>query len=84
LIELTRLNKKVFFLNCELIESIESTPDTVITLRNGKILLVAETPEEIARMVLEYQRAKFSELLAGVLASGPPVVSSTHVEDKKA
>ena len=44
MIELTRLNKKKFILNSELIETIESTPDTVITLRNGKLCIVQEPP----------------------------------------
>jgi flagellar protein FlbD len=70
LIELTRLNKKGFILNCELIETIESTPDTMITLRNGKLLIVEESPEVVAQRVLAYQRSKYSDLLAGLLASG--------------
>ena len=40
MIEVTRLNNKIFILNCELIESVESTPDTVITLTNGKNMLL--------------------------------------------
>jgi flagellar protein FlbD len=85
LIELSRLNKKKFILNCELIESIESTPDTMITLRNGKLLIVEETPERIAQMVLEYQRSKYSGLLAGLLASGHTGASApTAEEDREA
>lgn len=67
MIQLTRLNKTTFFLNIDLIEAIESTPDTVITLRNGKILIVAESPETIAQLVLDYRRSQYSELLKGVL-----------------
>ena len=36
MIELTRLNNRKFMLNCDLIESVEETPDTVITLVSGK------------------------------------------------
>ncbi len=56
MIELTKLNKKKFYLNCDLIETIESTPDTVITLRNGKLVLVQETPENIVEEVIAYKR----------------------------
>lgn len=56
MIELTKLNKKKFYLNCDLIETIESTPDTVITLRNGKLVLVQEAPENIVEEVIAYKR----------------------------
>ncbi len=56
MIELTKLNKKKFYLNADLIETIESTPDTVITLRNGKLVLVEETPERIVEEVIAYKR----------------------------
>ncbi|HHY53229.1 MAG TPA: flagellar FlbD family protein [Clostridiales bacterium] len=56
MIELTKLNKKKFYLNADLIETIESTPDTVITLRNGKLVLVEETPEQIVEEVIAYKR----------------------------
>jgi flagellar protein FlbD len=83
LIELTRLNKKKFILNCELIESIESTPDTMITLRNGKLLIVEEAPEAIAKMVLEYQRSKYSALLSGLINTQPGSATQ-HGEDEEA
>lgn len=56
MIELTKLNKKKFFLNCDMIETVESTPDTVITLRNGKLSIVEESPQEVVHLVIEYKR----------------------------
>lgn len=44
-------------LNAELIETIEETPDTVITLTTGKKLIVEESVDEIVRRVMEYKRA---------------------------
>lgn len=64
MIELTKLNKKKFILNCELIESIESTPDTVITLRNGKLVLVAESPQEIVNLTITYKKLLFNGLIS--------------------
>jgi flagellar protein FlbD len=48
-----------FILNAELIETIEETPDTVITLTNGKKLIVAEGMDEVVRRVMDYRRALF-------------------------
>lgn len=48
-----------FVLNAELIETIEETPDTVITLTNGKKLIVAEGMNEVVRRVMDYRREIF-------------------------
>ena len=43
--------------NCaDLIESLESTPDTVVTLTSGNKLVVRDTPEEIQDKIVDYQR----------------------------
>ena len=36
MIDVTRLNGKEITINCELIEVVEETPDTVVTLTTGK------------------------------------------------
>ena len=46
-----------FILNAEMIETIEETPDTVITLNNVKKLLVEEPMEDVVRRVMMYKRA---------------------------
>ena len=43
--------------NGDLIQSIERTPDTVVSLVNGEKLLVRESPAEVRRRVIEYKRA---------------------------
>lgn len=55
MIRLTRLNGSVFFLNCELIETVEATPDSVISTINGKKLVVAETIDEIIEKMVQYK-----------------------------
>ncbi len=45
-----------FVLNSDLIETIESTPDTVITLTNGKKYIVEETADEVVRLVMDFRR----------------------------
>jgi flagellar protein FlbD len=54
-IQLTKLNNQNFMLNPELIEMIESTPDTVITLVNGKKILVKETASEVKDFYVRYK-----------------------------
>jgi flagellar protein FlbD len=59
MIEVTRLNKKEFVLNCDWIETVEATPDTVITLTNGKKYVVAEKVEDVIEKIIEYKRKIF-------------------------
>jgi flagellar protein FlbD len=56
-IKLTRINRVPLVLNSDLIEHIESTPDTVISLTNGQKFVVLETVEETIGKVLEFRRA---------------------------
>lgn len=55
-IKLTRLNHSIFYLNPEQILTVESTPDTIITLLNGIKLVVKESPEVIRQSFIEYHR----------------------------
>jgi len=56
MIKLTGFNNTEFYLNCELIEKIEVTPDTVITTVNGKKFVVKESPEDIIKKIIEFKR----------------------------
>ena len=47
MIELTKLNGTSFMLNSELIETIESTPDSIIMVVTGRKYIVKESVEEI-------------------------------------
>lgn len=58
MIKVTRINGKEFYLNSALIEFIESTPDTVITLTTEKKLVVNESVDDIIKRILEYERMK--------------------------
>lgn len=55
-ITLKRLNGTEFVLNCDLIETIESTPDTVITTTDNKKWVVIETVEQVVEKVIQYKR----------------------------
>ncbi len=64
MIKVTRLNGKEYILNAELIETVEETPDTVITLTTGKKLLVKESQEDIVGKVYEYKNNIFGIFLS--------------------
>ncbi len=56
MIDVTRMNGKVLTLNNDLIESVEETPDTVITLTTGKKIIVKESRQEVKNLVKLYKR----------------------------
>ncbi len=61
MIKLTRLNKKEYFINPNLIETIEETPDTVLKLTTEKTLIVREKAPEIISRIIAYNRQIFLE-----------------------
>jgi flagellar protein FlbD len=71
MIFLTRTNGVSFYINPELIQTVESTPDTIVTLVNNKKLLVKDTPQEIAERFIEYRR----KTLAPFISQKPDAVS---------
>ena len=56
MIEVTRLKGAKIIINAELIETVEETPDTVITLTSGKKFIVSETSRKITDLVINYKR----------------------------
>ena len=56
MIKLHRLNNEEFVLNAGLIEQVESTPDTVILLTNGKRLMVREALDSVVDRVVAYKQ----------------------------
>lgn len=57
MISLTRLNHDRFVINAELIKTVESTPDTMITLLSGERLIVREPMQEVVKRAVEYARS---------------------------
>jgi flagellar protein FlbD len=56
MIHVTRLNQVSLILNSDLIEHIEATPDTVITLTTGQSLRVRETAAEVVDRIVEFRQ----------------------------
>lgn len=71
-IELTRINHSCLILNSDLIEHVQATPDTVITLTNGHNYLVLEPPETVVDKMIEYRRRWFDR------SPLPAVGGATH------
>jgi flagellar protein FlbD len=55
MISLTRLNGRELVVNGDLICYMEAAPDTVLTLTNGLKLVVRESCEAVASLVLAYR-----------------------------
>ena len=56
MIQLTRIDGTAFYLNPDLIEVLEATHDTHVTLTNGHRYVCAEKPDEIVERIAEYRR----------------------------
>lgn len=57
MIRLTRLNRVPLVVNSDLIEHIETTPDTVIALTTGQKFMVLETPDQVVDRVVAFRRS---------------------------
>lgn len=62
MIQVTRLNGEKIIINLELIETVEETPDTVITLTNGKKFVVRERAEYLKSEVIRFRKLTCSNL----------------------
>jgi len=63
MILVTRLNGSVFYINEDMIEFIEATPDTVVTLNTNKKLVVKETVEDLLSEIIAFrQKVHFGDL----------------------
>jgi flagellar protein FlbD len=64
MIALRRLNNEPIMVNPDLIETLEATPDTVVTLTNGNKLLVRDSMDEVREKIVEFKRR--------IYGPGPP------------
>jgi len=56
MIQVTRLDGKVFYVNPHQIEYIETNPDTTLIMLSGKRLVVREDYQSVFNMIVEYRR----------------------------
>ena len=72
MIQVSRLNGSMFYTNPDLIEFIEETPDTIVTLTTGKKLVVAERADVVIEKIVEYRNRIFTNLPVCTNTALPP------------
>ena len=60
MIEVTKINGVKVLVSPDLIELVEETPDTVLTLTTGKKIIVKESRQEIKNLVILYRKDIFA------------------------
>jgi flagellar protein FlbD len=56
MVEVTRLDGKIYYVNPHQIEYVESNPDTTLVMLSGKRLVVREDYQTLFRRIVEYRR----------------------------
>ena len=75
MIILTRLNGDQFAINCDLVERVDSHPDTVLTLVDATKYVVAESLTEVVERVRDFRASvlvRSAEMQHGLPVSGAP------------
>jgi flagellar protein FlbD len=65
MIKMTRIDKSEFTANADMIEFVEATPDTIVTLISGKKIVVVEPVEIVVHRIVEYKKACNMPLVTG-------------------
>jgi len=55
-VKVTRLNGQEVYINADLILFLEKSPDTVLTLENGKKIMVQEPIPEVVDRIVEFKK----------------------------
>jgi flagellar protein FlbD len=55
MIKVTKLNGREVVVNADLIEFVEATPDTLVSLTTGRKLMVLEALDEVVRRAISYR-----------------------------
>ncbi len=56
MVEVTRLNGSKLVINSDLIETLEETPDTVVTLTTGHKIIVTESIDDLIDRIVQYKQ----------------------------
>ncbi len=60
MIELTKMNGQKILVNCDLIELVEETPDTVVSFTTGRKIIVKESRQDVKNLVKSYRKDIFA------------------------
>jgi flagellar protein FlbD len=69
MILLTRINRKPIVINADLIEHVEVTPDTVITMTTGQKFVVLDSAQEVVEKTVAFRKSVQRECM-GVRSCG--------------
>lgn len=61
MVEVTKLGGQKILVNPDLMETVEETPDTVISLTTGKKIIVKESRQEVKNLVKSYRKEVFAD-----------------------
>lgn len=81
MITLSRLNGAAFAVNCDLIERIDASPDTVLTLVDGTRYVVAEPMADVIDRIRRF-RAEVVALSHDLQGDGPPALRVVHAPEE--
>ncbi len=56
MISITKLNDKELIINCDLIEFVEATPDTTITMTTGRKIIAQESVDDVIDKVIQFKK----------------------------
>ncbi len=70
----TRLNGSEIVLNADLIETVEATPDTIITLVDGKKYVVSEAADEVVNRIRLFR--------ASILTMAETPLGTAHARER--
>ena len=62
MIRVTRINDAELVVNADMIEFVESIPESMITLTTGKKIMVKETIDEIIERVAEFKKMSVARI----------------------
>ncbi|MFH0920094.1 MAG: flagellar FlbD family protein [Fibrobacterota bacterium] len=62
MVKVTRINGTQLVINAELVELIEFTPDTIVTLTTGKKVILKDNVDDLIRRIVEYKRTVLERL----------------------
>jgi flagellar protein FlbD len=75
MILLHKIRGEPFHLNDDLIEMIEATPDTVLSLKDGRRLVVAESPDEVVSSIRHFRASIIATADKLVVSSGGELIA---------
>ena len=60
MIRITRFEGTQVVVNSDIIQTVEETPDTIVTLTTGDKMMIKETVDEVIQAVIEFKRSIFA------------------------